>query len=153
MHKKIASLCVFLLISFSMYSQEGGDQLHSWDFKTLEKYINSDSLSNDEARQYANAYLRKAKHQKDLYRIIDGYCLIVLSSTPEEKTIYADSIIHLSNQVSDYKMENALIFKGVFYYKKTDYKQELDYYLKALEYEKKKHNKNIYDTLSINYNY
>ncbi len=143
-------IIVFFLSFFSSYSQNHKffvpDSLKKKSYKELyaPQFIYPDNTLL--TKIYANAYLNKAKNNKDTVRIANGYSQLVSIAGRNSKfkiTLnYCDSIIALTkNKPTDIYPTYGYMVKGEIYYTIGDYKKSLINYLVAQKYEGE--NKNI----------
>lgn len=124
----------FLIFFKLFFSQEG----YSDYFKLRTKYENFEE-NNPKALPYIQAYINKAKKEKNFERLVQGYKDgVFYSSLKEQKLIYADSTIWAAKQSADKDLiSTAYIEKGVvYYYHYKKFQPALNEYLKAYEYSK-----------------
>jgi AraC-like DNA-binding protein len=148
--KKFLLIIIFFLGFFSSYSQNHKfyvpDSLKNKSYKELfelqSTYFNNTLL----IKTYANAYLNKAKNEKNTIKIANGYSqLTSLASINDNYKIilnYCDSIIDLTkNSKNSIYPSYGYMVKGMVYYSLGNYKKSLDNYLIAQKFAKQ--NKNI----------
>lgn len=128
---------VLFLISTSFFSQERSiDSLSKLEYlKIQELFLNSanDSLVNP---IYVQAYMNKAKKEKDSLEIAKGYYLKIISNGENEKFFHLyDTIIEISKNLKNQNFPATAYFdKGVYYHRKYLYKNALDNYIQAAHY-------------------
>ncbi|MDX1830034.1 MAG: helix-turn-helix domain-containing protein [Lutibacter sp.] len=154
--KSIFFIAVFFLNFSSIYAQKHKfyipDSLKNKSYKELYKPQLTHPKDTFLIKTYANAYLNKAKNEKDTVKIANGYSqLISLSAkNSNHKTTlnYCDSIIHLTKNNEDYTYPSyGYMVKGIVFYTLGNYKNSLDNYLIAEKLAKK--NNNIKQTYYI----
>ena len=136
MVRKLAILLIFFCCFGFCYAQNINSQdLISLDFSELIKLLNN-SKDHEKGRVYAQAFLNKAKKEKNTLFTIGGYEL--LSGFAEEDEIqlkYLDSLIDLSRKdPDDFYPAKGYLNKGVIFYDSLDYVQSIENNLSALEY-------------------
>lgn len=138
---------LFTFLSLNLFSQsipkfKIPDSLNSKNFEQLNiAYSKVFQIDNNTAELYANTILSKAKKEKKIDFIYDGYYKIAHTKglKPEEGNAYADSLIVLTKNINTKEYPaKALIIKGILLYKEFKYKEALDYYIKAQELSKNK---------------
>lgn len=138
---------LFLLFSSLFFGQSTNhfkipDSLKKKNFEELSKsYDHFFQIDNEKAELYANSILLKAKREKNDIYIYDGYYKIAHAKAqkPSEGQPFADSLIAITGKISTYEYPaKAYIIKGILTYKDFNYKNALDYYLKAQQYAKDK---------------
>lgn len=90
---------------------------------------------------YANIILLKGKIENNNQLIYDGYYKIAHSKAqkPSEGQIFADSLISLTKNLNNHDFPaKACIIKGILSYKAFNYKDALEYYIKAQKQSKDK---------------
>jgi len=126
------------------------DSLKTKSYKEL--YLNIDVFnSNPEiAKFYANAYLNKAKNEKNTIKIANGYSQLasLASLNYKYKAVlnYCDSIINLTKNSEGFVYPSyGYMVKGMVYYIEGNYKKSLKNYLIAQKFAVKNNNiKQIY---------
>ncbi|MFC4635830.1 helix-turn-helix domain-containing protein [Dokdonia ponticola] len=128
---------VLFLISTSFFSQERSvDSLSRLEFQEIQelflKSVDDSLVSNI----YVQAYLNKAKKEKDSLEIAKGYFLKIISNGEDEKFFHLyDTIIEVSKNLKNQNFPATAYFdKGVYYHRKYLYKNALDNYIKAAYY-------------------
>lgn len=140
MHPKLLLTLVF---SFFLF-QNGFSQvtvpnsLQNMSFDELKNGFYSNFGINSLANKYAEAHLKKAKREKDIIKIADGYMFKSHTSNFDDAIKYSDSIIELTLNI-DHKAYPALGYmtKGYHYYQNGKEEEALAEYLKADKYARK----------------
>lgn len=122
----------FFCVSFLIYGQNQ-DALSHQSFKYLVNKI--DSLQFERGSDlnwvYINAYIKKAKKENHLKNMFNGYKAAVFQ-TNHQKMDYADSAFWVAEEINeDVFTGRAYDLKAGVYYDLRDYKNALDYYIKA----------------------
>ncbi|MPT32064.1 MAG: helix-turn-helix domain-containing protein, partial [Chryseobacterium sp.] len=95
---------------------------------------------NDErAMVFVNLYLKKARNEHNLKKMVRGYEeAVYYSEKPERKLLYADSaIIYAIRSHDSDQIARSYLGKGIiYYYNRRQYKPALDEYLIAFRYSK-----------------
>lgn len=133
MIKKL-SILLFLVFFKLFFSQES----YSEYYKLRTKYENFEE-NNSKAFPYIQAYINKAKKEKNFEKLVQGYKDGVFYSPSKElKLKYADSTIWAAKQsATNDLISTAYLEKGVvYYYHFKRYQQALNEYLNAYEYSK-----------------
>lgn len=102
-------------------------------------YKENDTLT---AKTYADAYIHKAKKNRDTLNIAYGYRLLLSTTKNNELSLkYVDSLIFITKNIKnkDYPAYGYLL-KGYVLSKSGVYTEGLDYYLKAQYYALKQNN-------------
>lgn len=121
-------------MSFLIYGQNQ-DALSHQSFKYLVNKI--DSLQFERGSDlnwvYINAYIKKAKKENHLKNMFNGYKAAVFQ-TNHQKMDYADSAFWVAKEINeDVFTGRAYDLKAGIHYDLRDYKNALDYYIKADE--------------------
>ncbi len=128
---------VLFFIATPFFSQERTlDSLSELEYQEIQELFfksATDSLVN---HTYVQAYLNKAKKEKDSLEIAKGYYLKIISSGEDEKFFHLyDTIIEVSKNLKNQNFPATAYFdKGVYYHRKYLYKNALDNYIKAAYY-------------------
>jgi tetratricopeptide (TPR) repeat protein len=154
--KSIFFIAVFFLSFSSIYAQKHKfhipDSLKNKSYKELFKLQLTHPNNTLLVKTYANAYLNKAKNEKDTVKIANGYSqiasLFYQNSNFKAALNYCDSIIHLTRNRENFTYPGyGYMVKGIVYYKTGNYKKSLENYLIAEKIAKK--NNNITQTYHI----
>lgn len=123
---------LFIICGVSVsYAQRTPDSLTQKSYDSLYELYNNES-TNIKALKYAQAYLQKAKKEKDTTSLLTGYHLNALLYDKAYMLKYFDSIINLTqNKKNETYPASIYISKGHFYYDKGDLKTALDFYILA----------------------
>jgi len=134
--KKKSFLFILLFITYLVKAQEEPlDSLYKQDFNIIETYY-KESMSDSIKKRNAETFLFKAKKEKDIIKIADGYYL--LSNLYEHTPLaikYTDSILSLNikSKNSSYPAKGYLQ-KGIQLYYLAKHSEALENYLKANKY-------------------
>ncbi|WP_261509788.1 helix-turn-helix domain-containing protein [Chryseobacterium paludis] len=145
--KKIPFVILFFLIQSLCFSQSIRgfhipDSLKTKSFNQLEENYNKVfRINNKKAGLYANVILAKGKKEKNENFIYDGYYKIahIKGLTSENGHPYADSLIEITKNVNNKEYPaKAYILKGILLNYEFEYKEALNYYIKAQQLSKDK---------------
>lgn len=139
-----------LLLVQLLFSQEKGfkipDSLHYKSYPELGYwyYEYLEAGKSKISKQYAKAYIAKAKQEKDTLNIAEGFYYLGYISESDLALRYMDSIIGITKDLnnSDYPGK-AYLFKGIVYSDKRVFKKALDNYVKANDYARRNHNSDL----------
>lgn len=100
----------------------------------------------NKAELYANCLVAKAKEGKNYYRTSDGYSFLYeITADPA----YLDSMILVSKKNQNFdNIALGYLYKGNYYYSKSDYSKSLENYLSARAFSKK--NLATYNIITFN---
>lgn len=116
-------------------TEKKNDTLVDWSYDFIfEKFDKSTNL--EEALQFSNAYLRKAKIEKDTFKIANGYTLVSSNYVNDPlhedlnlAILYCDSIIALTSPNFDKKFPGwAYLYKGLIQFHIGEYENALNNY-------------------------
>ncbi len=133
----VSFLSLFLLsICNGQYTNK--EDLHLLEFNELIQLLNSEE-DPKKGKIYADAFLKKAKKERDTLFIIGGYELLSgFSENKDRQLQYLDSLIQLSkNNPDDFYPAKGYLNKGVIYYQSLDYVKSLENNILALNYSTK----------------
>jgi len=152
--KTILFIAIFFLNFSSIYAQKHKfylpDSLKNKSYKELYLDFNIFNSNTALVKIYANAYLNKAKNEKDTIKIANGYSQLASLSAKNSnyKTTlnYCDSIINLTRNSEDFVYPSyGYMIKAMIYYEIGNYKKSLNNYLIAQKFASKNNNiKQIY---------
>jgi AraC-like DNA-binding protein/lipopolysaccharide biosynthesis regulator YciM len=138
---------IFLLLFTFLYSlfftQNKIDSLRLWNYEKLKNKFTIYDEDNKrlEARAVSQYYLTKAKKEKNILEIAEGYNLMHLTEDFPLALKYIDSLAMITKNVKgDIYPARTFIIKGNLYYKYGNLKAALDNYILGLEYSKKQKN-------------
>ncbi len=111
------------------------DSLKEKSYEDLETIFFNRINYFDEAKLYANIYIKKGKINQDTLQIANGYFLLNKISEDSTKLKCLDLIIELTKK-ANYRTHPALAYlaKGVFFEDQTNYQNALDNYFKSYNY-------------------
>lgn len=124
------------------------DSLKGKDYSYLKNAFekNIESENYNKAEIYGKSILIKGKADKDENIIVDGFLLLYKST---RNHMYLDSMIIVSKKSNDSKnFSVGYLYKGNYYFKKSEYTKALENYLQARNYSG--NNKDIYFTANFN---
>ncbi|WP_299684574.1 helix-turn-helix transcriptional regulator [uncultured Dokdonia sp.] len=124
-------------MSSILFSQERTlDSLATLDYKDIKKLIYKSENDSLICQTYIQAYLNKAKKENDSLEIARGYYFKIISTKEDEKFFHLyDTIIEISKKIEKQNFPAAAYFdKGVYYHRKYLYKNALNNYIKAAQY-------------------
>jgi AraC-like DNA-binding protein len=85
--------------------------------------------------QYLDAYLARAKNEKDWAQMVAAYQEIMHECDESKRLVYADSMIMAAKNAGDNDLiGSAYLSKGVAYYQRKQHRLALDHYLTANRY-------------------
>ena len=115
--------------------------LISQDFKDLEKYYNAHINDTLVSIQYAKAFLFKAQKENKRKEEIDGYYMLAKISKHDQALSYADSIIGMTVNNSNYNFPaEAHLLKAQIFGAKSKYQKAIDQLTKANQFANKNEN-------------
>ncbi|MDV7697831.1 helix-turn-helix domain-containing protein [Chryseobacterium soli] len=148
---------IIILLSNSFYAKTRKiDTLNKFSYSELKNtfYGYDDNSKANQAKLIANYYLQKAKKEKNILQIAEGYNLVHLNKDFPTALKYIDSLSIISKNIKgDLYPARIYIIKGNLYYKYDYLKLALDNYILGLQYAKdQKDEKQIaYANLNIAY--
>lgn len=111
------------------------DSLKKYDYNSLSDKIENSKNNKDLQKLYLQAFLDRAKSEKNIEEIINGYKNYMYYSDDKPSVIYADSMVDASLKSKDNSLiGSAYLTKGIVHYSLKEHKQALDHYLIANEY-------------------
>ncbi|WP_299121383.1 helix-turn-helix domain-containing protein [uncultured Winogradskyella sp.] len=112
MNNSLLKILIFSILSFnnSLFTQtiikeekEQIKQIHNQNFETLKKKFQNIGLNETIGKyNYAEAFLSKAKREKDTSKIVDGYYMLISSRKSNRDLLYTDSIISITQDYYNY---------------------------------------------------
>lgn len=140
--KKIFLLLLAFFCSL-FFTQNKIDSLKLLNYEELRNKFNVYDESNKklEAQVISQYYLAKAKKEKNILEIAEGYNLMHSTEDFPVALKYIDSLAMITKNVKgDVYPARTFIIKGNLYYKYDNLKAALDNYILGLEYSKKQKN-------------
>lgn len=128
----------FFIVFFSFTFVFAQDKKKN-DYDALRKKYEQFGENDSRAFVYLNQYIKKAKSEKKLLELFQGYRdAVYYCKSTDQRLKYTDSCIDAAYQSSDEdRISTAYILKGSIYYaKQKKYKSALDEYLMAYKYSK-----------------
>jgi len=111
------------------------DSLKKFDYNSLSDKIENSKNNKDLQKLYLQAFLDRAKSEKNIEEIINGYKNYMYYSDDKPSVIYADSMVDASLKSKDNSLiGSAYLTKGIVHYSLKEHKQALDHYLIDNEY-------------------
>lgn len=141
----ILSLCTILRMDAQGIISQIPDSLRNKDYDYIFDRI-EDTLVNAHQRSvYLQAFLIKAKSEKDWEELSNAYKNYVHYAPDKLKLIYADSMVDAAKRSNDDEIIGAAyLSKGVAYYNQKRLANALDFYLVADDYIAKTKDKYLY---------
>ncbi|MDR6460708.1 AraC-like DNA-binding protein [Chryseobacterium vietnamense] len=136
-------LFLFAFIYSLFFTQNKIDSLKLLNYEKLKNRFNMYDEANKklEAKTISRYYLNKAKKEKNILEIAEGYNLIHLTEDFPLALKYIDSLSAITKNVKgDVYPARTFIIEGNLYYKYDNLKAALDNYILGLEYSKKHKN-------------
>ena len=123
-------------VTFSDAKEITQDSLVKLDYKDIRKSIITNANDSIIAITYANAYIQKARIERDTSELVKGYYFKIILDPIKEKSFHLyDTIIELSKNLKNENFPATAYFdKGVIYHRKYLYKNALDNYILATRY-------------------
>lgn len=127
------------------------DSLKNKTFEELKELFNNSNIKSKSSTVYLKYYMKKAKRAEDILRIADGYKFLASSLKDTISLIYLDSLIDLTKNIKNKDYPGlAYLWKGRYYFRKSQNKKALQNYLVAFEYAK--NNNNSFQNMAIKHN-
>lgn len=127
--------CILMTLFFAhITSAKNVGLTDSLQLKSYEYLINhvDGATRNDNVVRYANAWIHKAKKERNNEQLFSAYTAMMHLAPQTVKLSYCDSIIGAAQQTDNSALVgSALISRGIIFYKKRHYKEALNDYLKA----------------------
>lgn len=135
--KYFISCCLFMLwcsLSGQQNPVKHSDSLRDKSYSYYLKQFEED-ISGDHAKIYAEAFLAKAKTEKNWNQTVNAYRIKLHQAAKGRKVFYADSMIIAAKHTGNKNLiGSSYLTKGVVYYDRKDYNNALDNYLIADSY-------------------
>ncbi|MCH2034299.1 MAG: AraC family transcriptional regulator [Tenacibaculum sp.] len=135
MDKKLTFL--FLLIIQSIFTQNAViDSLTNENYENLKVSFQKIKIDSITEFNHAQAYLRKAKKEKNFVRIADGYYFLSRFYKDSLSLKYVDSIISISKKLKNHPKYPAIAYetKGLVFHQKGDFDNAIKFYVLALKH-------------------
>lgn len=111
------------------------DSLRTKDYDYLEERSYQVSRDTTTAAIYLNAYIQKAKSDKNAKELVNGYQNFLHQSSDKLSLVYADSMIYAAKKTYDNALiGSAYLSKGIVYYGQKQQNSALDNYIIANTY-------------------
>ncbi len=132
-------LIIFNLILLSIQGQERQEKYSKESYDKIYGLFESYSENDDRAMSFVNRYIDKAKNERNLSKLIEGYEeAIYYNKSIDRKLSYADSTIITAKKYNNpSQISRAYLGKGIiYYYNRRQYRLALDQYLLAFKFSK-----------------
>lgn len=134
MNYKIIIKLIALLLCQTIHAQQNisVENLSKKEYQYLIEVLDNDSISKQDRRQYAEAYLVKAKSDRNWAQMGIAYKELLHLSHKDFQLQYSDSILYASSRTNDDMLKaEAYITKGNVYYNRKKYTEAWDNYIMA----------------------
>lgn len=126
-------LCNFLSAQKNSFTTP--DSLKKKSFEYLDNRFYNLRKDSAASSLYAFTFLKKAKEEKNLKEVINGYQNLMLISPDKVRAVYIDSMLHTAIKSKDDRLIGAAyLSKGTYFYGLKHQKQAMDNYLIANSY-------------------
>lgn len=136
---------ILILIISLFWCFIGGHQLSKQSYKEISALFDSYAENDERAMVFVNLYIKKARSEHNLNKMIVGYEeAIYYSGRTDTKLSFADSAICAAlRSGNNDQISRAYLGKGIiYYYNRRQYKPALQEYLTAFRYSK--HSDDLY---------
>ncbi|PTT07340.1 hypothetical protein DBR27_07550 [Flavobacterium sp. HMWF030] len=131
----LISLLLFQIISAQKKVFRIPDSLKTKNYEYLDNRFYDLKKDSARASVYAYALLSKAKKEKNIKEILNGFQNLMLISTEKTRIIYVDSMLYIAKKSKDNSLiGGAYLSKGTFFYGLKQQKLAMDNYLIANNY-------------------
>jgi AraC-like DNA-binding protein len=131
----LISLLLFQIISAQKKVFRIPDSLKTKNYEYLDNRFYDLKKDSARASVYAYAMLSKAKKEKNIKEILNGFQNLMLISTEKTRIIYVDSMLYIAKKSKDNALiGGAYLSKGTFFYGLKQQKLAMDNYLIANNY-------------------
>lgn len=131
----LISLLLFQIISAQKKVFTIPDSLKTKNYEYLDNRFYDLKKDSARASLYAYASLSKAKKEKNIKEILNGFQNLMLISTEKTRIIYVDSMLYIAKKSKDNALiGGAYLSKGTFFYGLKQQKLAMDNYLIANNY-------------------
>lgn len=131
----LISLLLFQIISAQKKVFRIPDSLKTKNYEYLDNRFYDLKKDSARASLYAYASLSKAKKEKNIKEILNGFQNLMLISTEKTRLIYVDSMLYIAKKSKDNALiGGAYLSKGTFFYGLKQQKLAMDNYLIANNY-------------------
>ena len=144
---KIKCLLLFFMIGNVFFQAQTHttekNDLEKRTYKELEeKFYNAPAGDENSTKSIANAYLKKAKAEKNTTQIAEGYVMLHFDEDLPNALKYLDSLQHITkNSKENTYPARIYLLRGNFYFKTENLQAALNNYILGLKYAKEKGNK------------
>nr|WP_322625878.1 helix-turn-helix domain-containing protein [uncultured Flavobacterium sp.] len=141
----ILSLCSCLYMGAQGLSSRFPDSLRNKDYDYIFDRIEDTLLSEPQRAVYLQAFLVKAKAEKNWEELSNAYKNYVHYAPDNVKLVYADSMVSAAKRSGENEIIGAAyLSKGVAYYRQKRLTEALDFYLVADDYIAKTNDKYLF---------
>ena len=130
---------ILLSLLFFTYCNFQSQYVKPYTYSELNKLFDAYAENDARAMVFVNLYIKKAKEENNLAKLVAGYDeAVYYDKLVDRKIKYADSavVVALKTKNSD-KISMSYLKKGiVYYYNKRDYNKALQEYLTAFKFSK-----------------
>ena len=131
----ILAFCSTLYVRPQGYLSSLPDSLRTKDFNYIFSRIEDPKTQSSTRLLYMDAFLLKAKEEKNYKELSEGYKNYVHFAPEKLRLLYSDSMVIAAKRTKDNKViGSAYLSKGVAYYGRKQLSKALDYYLIANTY-------------------
>ncbi|WP_265129416.1 helix-turn-helix domain-containing protein [Chryseobacterium oranimense] len=142
---KIKLLLLFIFTGYHLlYPQAKTDSLRNDSYEKLkEKFYDYNYDGNPaKSKLIAQYYLAKAKREKDISQIANGYAFMYANEDQKNALKYIDSLAEITKNLKDDAYPTRIyLLKANVYFKFNNQKEALNNYIIGLKYAKQKNNK------------
>lgn len=144
---KIKCLILFFIIgNLFFHAQTNNLEKNTHEtrsYKELEKEFYSRRFGDVNSKSIAESYLKKAKSEKNISEIAEGYVMLHFEENLPNALKYLDSLQHITRNYSKENIYPARIYllKGNLYFRNDNLQAALNNYILGLKYAKEKGNK------------
>lgn len=133
-HFQLIILSMIMLINGS-FLQAQTKNFSKKTFAELAELIDSQEINSSLQVEYLNAYLNKAKQEKNSSELVEAYRKKLFRAPESQQLVYADSIYNIAIKSKDNKLISiAYQTYGTIYFIQKNYKVSVENSLKAEEY-------------------
>lgn len=131
----VISFCFLVIQGFAQVTTKIPDSLLTKSYSALAEGYDTNSKDKSIAKLYAQAFLNKAKSEKDIIKQADGYYKLAKIVEQPIAILYADSIITLTKDQSDFTYPaEAHLFKARYFGANGQYQSAMEELAEANNY-------------------
>lgn len=151
---RIFLLASILLLTSSQYllAQYNIDSIRGLSYEEFKTYFRKNHIDTVKDLIYANAFLEKAKKEKDTIEMAGAYLLLSNVSPFNIGLKYADSSIFVSKNFTNNKKYPAsgYVYKGIYYSELGEWQKAVEAYVKAHRLAKESGNDDLLAIVKVN---